>query len=112
MARSMTAAKTWLTLRSRNSRRTVALLCLALFLVLEIFATSSSLHNSLHSDSTAPGHSCVLTLLAQGHLDVPAAAAISLAVILGFILALPMLYAAAISSFDFSLAPTRGPPRF
>ena len=105
-------AMTWLALRSRNSRRVVALLCLALFLVLEVFAASSGLHHSLHADSAAPGHTCVLTLLAQGQLDVPAVGAASLVVVLGFLFSLPVFHAAAVSSFDYRLTPTRGPPRF
>lgn len=106
------AVGTWLTLRSRNSRRLAALLCLTLFLVLEIFAASSGLHHSLHADSTAPGHTCVLTLLAQGQFDVPAVGLTSFVVMLGFLFSLPAFHAATVSPFDYRLAPTRGPPRF
>ena len=108
----MKAATTSFALRNRNSRRSVALLFLGLFFVLQIFSASTELHQSIHSDAAAPDHHCVLTLFAQGHISA-AASAVGVAVILAaFAFFLPPLRTAVISSSDYQLAPGRAPPRF
>jgi hypothetical protein len=108
----MKAARTWFVSRSRNFRPLAALLCLGLFLLVEVFAASGSLHEKLHTDASAPGHHCVVTLLSQGQLDVSSGAIGCILVVLGFAFSLPWFYEAAVSSFDYQLAPSRGPPRF
>jgi hypothetical protein len=109
----MKAAIQSFALSDRNSRRRLsALPCLALFLVLEIFAGSGVLHKSIHADSAAPGHHCVITLLAQGQVHAPAAALGWVAFVSVFLFCLPLTRAALVSSFVYRLCPSRGPPRF
>ncbi|MBC8094877.1 MAG: hypothetical protein H7Y43_03595 [Akkermansiaceae bacterium] len=107
----MKEATIGLALRDGDSRRVAALLCLALFLVLQVFSASDLLHQCLHTDSATPGHSCVITLLGQGQVEVPPAAVACVVVMLGFLFLLPWLSSAHFHSFQFRLAPSRGPPR-
>ena len=108
----MNETKTSLPSSLRNFRSLAALLCLGLFLLVEVFAASGSLHEKLHTDSSAPGHHCVVTLLSQGQLDVSSAAIGCVLVVLGFAFSLRWFYEAAVSAFDYRLTPGRGPPRF
>ena len=98
-------------LRNANIRRFGAGLCLALFLLLQLFAVSSSLHERIHADSSLPGHHCVITLVAQGDLSGPAAlTGLGIIITAGF--CLPLLHrVATLSSFDYRLSPSRAPPR-
>jgi len=106
----MKAAAQWLALRNRGSPRWGALLCLALFLTLQCFATSGALHRVLHSDSAAPSHHCVITLLSQGQVTadfVPVLILFAGALIF----CLPRLHAIPLCASDCRLSPSRAPPR-
>lgn len=108
----MKAAMSHLALRNRDNRRSVALLFLGLFLVLQIFSASSGLHQSLHRDATSPSHHCVITLFAQGHVSAAVGAVGVAAIMAAFLFLLPPLRTAILSSLDYQLAPGRAPPRF
>ena len=105
-------ALTCLALRNGTLRRSGAGLCLALFLLLQLFAVCGSLHERIHADSSLPGHHCVITLVAQGDLSAPASlTAFAIIVSIGFCLPL-LLRVSTLSSFDYRLSPSRAPPRF
>ena len=52
---TMRAAIKLFALRSRGSRRFCAVLCLALFLSLDLFASSTALHKAVHQVQQTPG---------------------------------------------------------
>jgi hypothetical protein len=106
----MKAVTTLLAPPSRNFRRFAAVLCLGLFLALQVLAVSDSLHHSLHADAAAPGHSCVISALTQGQFNAPEFTGMLILAVFGFLFALPVFYFAALSSFDHRLTPSRGPP--
>jgi hypothetical protein len=112
VSEQMKATTKWLASHSRDSRRSVALLCLGLFFVLQIFSVSGDLHRSLHSDAAAPSHHCVITLFAQGHFSAPGAASGVASIVAAFLFSLPLLRAALLPSLDYKLSPSRAPPRF
>lgn len=102
----------WLKLPARNSRPVWAILCLALFVVLQLFAASGPLHKSFHADSDTPDHHCVITLLAQGKVT-PATASLWVAIFIAlFLFFLPQITAVFYSSFDYRFSSSRAPPRF
>ena len=108
----MKTAATQIALHHRSSRPLWALLCLALFLSLQLFAGSGSFHRVLHSDASSPDHHCVITLITQGQVNVPVVLGIWLAFATTLIFSLPLLQATVRASFDLRLAPSRAPPRF
>jgi hypothetical protein len=110
MVHSMKAAATGFALPKRSLRRFGAAICLALFLALQLFAASSSLHQAIHSDAGTPSHHCVITLLSQGQLNTPEVFAGSLLFVAALLFCLPSLHATLSSSFDYRLSPSRGPP--
>ena len=107
----MKTAATQIALPKRSSRPLWSLLFLALFLALQLFAGSSSLHQAIHSDANSPTHQCVITLLTQGQVNVPVVTGIWLAFATALIFSLPLLQAAVQTSLDLRLAPGRAPPR-
>ena len=96
----------------RSSRPFCALFLLALFLTLQLFASSSELHHKLHSDANSPDHHCALTLLTHGQVDVSVVAGIWLQFAIAFVFSLPLLQAILHSSLDLRLDRGRAPPRF
>jgi hypothetical protein len=106
----MKAAATGFALPGRNSRRFWAAICLALFLTLQLFAASGSLHRAIHSDASAPSHHCVITLLSQGQLNTPEVFTSGLVFVAALLFFLPPLHATLSSSIDYRLSPSRAPP--
>jgi len=89
-----------------------ALLCLALFITFQLFATCGALHNRIHPDSADPQHSCALTLWTQGQVSL-GDGMIALVVFVALLLfSLPPLPTPVFSSIDCRLRFSRGPPRF
>src|SRR3954470_337919 len=97
---------------NRPSRSLWSLLFLALFLSLQIVASSGALHQAVHSDASSPSHHCIITLLTQGQLNEPFVMGVWLAFAATLIFFLPSLQAAVQSSLDLRLAPGRAPPPF
>jgi hypothetical protein len=97
---------------TQRIRRGFALVCLLLFLLLEIFARSSALHHALHTDAHSPHHTCVITLLAQGQVNIPIVAGIWIAFVAAFVFLLPSLRTVACFLSDLRLSPDRAPPVF
>ena len=89
-----------------------ALAGLVLFVALQVFAASGNLHKAIHSDATAPGHHCVITLLTHGQVNAPVVSGIWVAFVAALIFILPLVQSAVLSSFDYRLSPSRAPPRF
>lgn len=101
-----------MTLRDSSVRRIGALAGLFLFLTLQVFASCDSLHKALHHDADSPGHSCTITLLAQGQIDsaVPQIICLAFVAALFFFLAPPTK--AVFSSVKYLFSPGRAPPFF
>jgi hypothetical protein len=106
----MRAVMTGLALRSRVFRQVAALLCLTLFVGLHIVSASATLHETLHADAANAEHHCVVSILADGQVQVPALVSAHILPVLGFVCFLPVLRMAPSRCFDCRLAPTRGPP--
>jgi hypothetical protein len=106
----MKAATTGFTLAGRHSRRLWTVVCLALFLALQLFSASSSLHRAIHPDAASPAHQCVITLWSHGQVDVPGVSLACVIFVAALLFFLPSLPAAVPSSFDYRLSPSRAPP--
>ena len=106
----MNQANSHFALRHRHSRRFGALLCLALFITLQLFASSGPLHKAIHADADTPGHHCVVTLLTHGQVNAPVLAGIWLAFAAAVVFLLPLIRSAVLPSSDLRLAPGRAPP--
>lgn len=96
----------------RPDRRFMAMLGLALFLALQLFAGSGQLHHSLHADANSPGHQCAITLLTGGQVNAPILPTLWVALIAALLFSLPPLQLAARSAFDYRFSASRAPPRF
>jgi len=59
------------TTRKSAAWKAVSVLCLALFIFLQALAAVPSLHRHFHHDANQADHHCAVTLLSQGHVDVP-----------------------------------------
>jgi hypothetical protein len=97
--------------KGRGGRRCAAAVCLFLFLLLQVFGASRTLHDSIHPDAASPGHQCAITLLAKGQVSVASG---GLTVVLAAVALLfcPLLFDPLfIASFPRRLPPGRGPPR-
>ena len=53
------------------TRRDVAFLLLLLYGLLAAFAASPALHEAIHTDAKGADHHCAITVLTQGHIDLP-----------------------------------------
>jgi hypothetical protein len=102
--------KPWMR-RTRGMKRFWAVVCLLLFLAVEVLASSIVLHKIIHPDADLPLHHCVVTLLAQGQLTSGTVAAemVLMAVVVVF-LRLPPLKTVANVAVDCRLSPSRAPP--
>lgn len=82
---------------------------LVLFLALQVFSASASLHEELHCDAASDSHECAVTLLSQGHIDL--AAPIEFAPLAHRLILSPGAYVPpAVSAIDFRISISRGPP--
>ena len=81
-----------------------------LFVGLQIFAASATLHRAIHSEAGTPGHHCVITVLTQGQMS-PMTVALALATLVAAVLlCLPPPPAPAPAFFLYRLSPSRAPP--
>lgn len=82
---------------------------MALVLLLNLLAASSSLHERFHADAGQVGHQCAVTLFAHGQVDSPVvdvAANIPVSPV-GFF---PLTSATVPNALVATLPPGRGPP--
>lgn len=92
-----------------TSRRFAALVCLALFLALQLFA-SSALHKLIHSDADSASHHCAITVFSHGNISLANTAAAVVVCAAALLLSLPQLQSTVFSLFDYRLSPSRAPP--
>ena len=93
-----------------TSRRFLALLCLALFLALELFAAVPTLHKLIHSDADSAAHHCAITLFTHGNVSAADSSAEIVIFAAALLFTLPVMQSAILSRFDCRLAPSRAPP--
>ncbi len=99
-----------LSLSNQASRRVPAIICLALFLVLQVFTSSETLHKLIHPDADSADHQCAITMFAHGQVNsVETVVTVSVLVAAIFFF-LPALQSAVFSSFDYCLSSSRAPP--
>ena len=101
---------TMLSFRGRTSRRVWATIGLALFLTLQLFASSESLHKLIHPDADSPGHQCGITMIAHGQVNAPEALMPLIAFVAALFFLLPPLQLVVVSSFDYRFSADRAPP--
>ncbi len=90
----------------------MAALLVVLLLWLATLASTSTFHQSLHADTDAGGHHCVICVFAHGLLDTAGVGVLAvLFVALCVELAL-LARTVALTSIDLRLAPSRAPPCF
>ena len=107
----MRSALTRFASRDGSFRRVGAIVCLGLFLTLQLFASSALLHKAVHADADSAGHHCVITLLSHGQVNAADVAPIVATFVAVTFFLLPLISSAVLSSFDYRFAPSRGPPR-
>ncbi|MDX1952394.1 MAG: hypothetical protein SFY81_09425 [Verrucomicrobiota bacterium] len=97
-----------------TSRRSIckslaAVLMLLLFLALQVFSASASLHHELHCDSHSTEHQCAITLLSNGQVDH---ATVELPVTKpeSFLLFSISYHVPLMAERDYRIAIGRGPP--
>src|ERR1044072_3874612 len=86
--------------RSESSRRVFALICLVLFVGLQIFASSSALHRAIHNDADSPTHHCVISLIKQGEATVAAAPNLSVTFAIALLFFLAPFHSVVTASLD------------
>jgi len=96
----------------RVARPALAGLLMASWLFVTTLAVSPALHQYFHHGAADAGHSCAVTLLAQGKF-LAASAPPALAVFVSLLLfCVPLTRVEEFSSFDLRLGFGRAPPRF
>lgn len=93
------------------ARHTTAIVLCAFVFFLSVVAASPALHKAIHHDADSPGHECVITVFAGGHVAAPGFAPV--AVILGALFAWVALRAESLpfSTTDYCFSQSRAPPR-
>jgi hypothetical protein len=97
--------------REPGPRRVWAVFSLALFLALQVVASSPGLHKLIHSDAGSADHHCAVTLFAHGQVNSAESFLPLAAFVAALFFVLPPLQSAAFSSFDFRFSASRAPPR-
>jgi hypothetical protein len=95
--------------RRPAGKSVAAVLILLLFLALQVFSASDSLHRRNHSDAASSTHQCAVTLISQGHLEQPALD-FRPAVPTDFVVVTAIYNSPAIPARDYRFADSRGPP--
>jgi hypothetical protein len=87
----------------------VASVLLVFLLFLLSLASAPRLHQELHSDADSPNHHCVVTLFANGQVDV---ASVEVPLPVPQSVGVPIVHAPVFlfASKDYRLSPSRGPP--
>lgn len=91
-------------------RRVVALVCLTLFLALELFAFAPGLHKLIHSDADSTSHHCAITLFSQGNVSAADTSVALVIFVAALLFSLPVLQSAIFPRLDCRLSPSRAPP--
>lgn len=90
--------------------RGVAAICALTVWLLGVFAASSHLHDSLHSDAGHAGHSCAITLFSQGLEEALGGADLVVTPALFAAGEIAPVVSASFSDTSDRLPPGRGPP--
>ncbi len=96
--------------RGHIANAAVAGLLMFVLLVATACSVSGALHQSLHPDSAANGHVCLICFFAKGHVSTAAVALFAVAVVFYCLGSLRLASAPARSRFDYRLSPSRAPP--
>jgi hypothetical protein len=99
-----------LRLRHWTFRRLWAVICLALFLALQLVADSGALHKWIHPDAGSPNHHCAITLLLHGQVSAPEKFPILTAFVPAFLFILPPLQPASFAASHYRFSQSRAPP--
>lgn len=97
--------------RGRASGRVWAAFVLALYLTVQLLASSTALHKLIHSDADSASHHCAITLFTRGQMNSAESLAPLAAFVAALFFLLPPLRSAVSSSFDYRFCASRAPPR-
>ena len=106
----MRKAMIMLSFRNQASRRAWAGICLALFLAVQLFASSESLHKLIHPDADCADHHCAVTMLVQGQANTLEAPPLLVVFVALLLFLLPVFERTDYFSFEYRYSPTRAPP--
>ena len=99
-----------LSFRGRAFRRVGAVISLALFLTLQLFTSSETLHKLIHPDADSPDHECAITLFHHGQVDTTSVFVPLVAFVAALLFVLSEFRPPVFSSFDYRFAFSRAPP--
>ena len=108
----MRALRSLFALRDIKSRRVWVLLCLGLFLTLQLFLAVPWLHGLIHPAADSPNHHCAITVFTHGCVDASDTSLPAVALFATAIFCLAILTSAVFSSVKYRLSPSRAPPQF
>ncbi len=107
----MRKAMSMLSLREPGTRRVGAVFALVLFLTLQLFVSSESLHKLIHPDADSPDHECAITLFTHGQVNTPVATLPTVFFVAALFFLLPLFQSAVLSSFNYRFSASRAPPQ-
>ncbi len=99
-----------LSLSNQASRRVPAVICLALFLILQVFTSSETLHKLIHPDADSADHQCAITMFVHGQVNSVETGVAVIVLVAAIFFAVPPLQSAVFSSFDYPFSASRAPP--
>lgn len=93
-------------------RSALAGLMAFLLLLLGVLAASEQVHARLHAEETGAHATCSICALSKGQVDAPASFPPVVVSTLSPVWTVPALESALVSTVEFSVASSRGPPAF
>lgn len=105
----MQNVRSYLMLQARQVKIISSLLALVLYLVVQAFAASPSLHHFIHHDADQADHQCAVTLLSHGQVALtPTEVSVPVPIRLLGELTLPTV--PVLGTVEYRLLPERAPP--
>jgi hypothetical protein len=81
-------------------------------LLLQLLTASGDFHQTQHRDGKATSPTCVLCLLANGHVDLPEVAPSITPAVRPLLDSAPRYESVAMADFSYLASPSRAPPAF
>jgi hypothetical protein len=105
----MQNVRSFFLLPARQAKVAWSLGALVLFLTLQTFAASPSLHHFIHQDAKQPDHQCAVTLISHGQVVLTLIeVSVTAPVIVADELPVPVL--PVLAALEYRLLPERAPP--
>ncbi len=95
----------------RTPKAALAALLSFLLLLATTLSASQALHQSLHRDSAANGHVCLICSLVKGQVNMAAVACVLALAVFYYLGNLRLSSTAVVPGFDYRFSPSRAPPQ-